>query len=271
MIPRHGLVLLVVCALALSPAPAGPAGAERVTARAVDYPGSEGAMPAHLYRPAADTGRLPAVLVLHTAGGPGPNLEAFARELAGHGYVTFTPDVFSLHEFGPDGRTDHPLILGDLDGALTFLARRPEVDRQRIGVVGFSFGGRLAVLLAARRPADVRAVVVYYAVTSHAALGRPQAGRAARAEPLTAHVATLRAPVLIHHGEADAQVPVEQGRLLHEALVAAGRSSHLHAYPGADHLFNFSLGPDVRPHPEAARLSWERTLRFLDHHLKPRP
>jgi dipeptidyl aminopeptidase/acylaminoacyl peptidase len=77
----------------------------------------------------------------------------------------------------------------------------------------------------------------------------------------------VRAPVLIHHGEADAQVPVAQGRLLHEGLIAAGKSSTLHTYADADHLFNFDIGPDVRPHPAAARLSWERTLRFLAQHL----
>lgn len=226
-------------------------------------------MPTHLYEPEG-TARLPGVLVLHTLAGPGPNLEAFAKELAAKGYITLTPDFFALHDFGAKGRTDHPLILGDLKGALDFLAAQPRVDPERLGVVGFSFGGRAAVLLAAAYPARLRAVVVYYAIASHTEVGRPLAGRAARAEPLSARVGALRAPVLIHHGEADAGVPVEQGRLLHRALAAAGKSSTLYTYPGAEHLFNFSIGPDVRFDPAAARLSWERTVRFLDQHLKPR-
>lgn len=277
MIIRH-LALLLVSTGVLLPAglllvPSSPlrprtAAASRapVAARAVEYPGSEGEMPAHLYLPDGD-GRTPAVLVLHTVAGPGPNVEAFARELAGAGYVTMTPDVFSLHDFGPDGRTDHPLVLGDVRGALAWLAAQPRVDRERIGVVGFSFGGRLAVLLAAMAPERVQAVVVYYAIASHQALGRAVAGRAARAAPLTERAGALRAPVLIHHGDADTNVPAAQARLLHEALVAAGASSTLHTYPGADHLFNFSLGPDARFHPEAAALAWERTRRFLDRHL----
>ncbi len=242
----------------------------RVTTRLIDYPGSEGEMPGTLYTPEG-TARRPGVLVLHTAAGPGPNVEAFAKELATAGYVTLTPDFFALHDFGADGRTDHPVIVGDLEGALGFFAKQPRVDPGRLGVVGFSFGGRAAVQLAAARPAELRAVVVYYAIASHAALGRALSGRAARAEPLATRVGALRAPVLIHHGEADRNVPVEQGRLLHRALVAAGKSSTLYTYPGADHLFNFSLGPDVNFDPSAAKLAWDRTLRFLDEHLGPRP
>mgnify|MGYP001561057116 CR=1 FL=1 len=268
MILRHGSVLLLFV-LVLFLALAATARTLRVTTRAIDYPGSEGDMPGNLYLPEG-AARLPGALVLHTIAGPGPNLEAFARELAAAGYVTLAPDFFALHDFGADGRTDHPLILGDLKGALDFLAAQPRVDPERLGVVGFSFGGRAAVLLAAADPARLRAVVVYYAIASHAELGRPLAGRAARAEPLSTRVGALRAPVLIHHGEADAGVPVEQGRLLQRALAAAGTSSTLHTYPGADHLFNFSIGPDVRFDPAAARSSWERTLAFLNQHLKPR-
>lgn len=267
MILRHGLVLLF--SLALTVVLPALAAAQSVAIRAIDYPGSEGPMPGTLYVPDGG-GRLPGVLVLHTASGPGPNLEAFARELAVAGFVALTPDFFALHDFGADGRTDHPLISADLEGALGFLARERRVDPGRLGVVGFSFGGRAAVQLAAARPAELRAVVVYYAIASHAALGRPLSGRAARAEPLTARVAALRAPVLIQHGEADTRVPVEQARRLHRSLVAAGKSSTLHTYPGADHLFNFSHGPDVKFHPSAAALSWERTLRFLREHLARR-
>lgn len=238
-----------------------------VRGQAVDYPGSEGEMPAQLYVPDG-AGRLPGVLVFHTAAGPGPNVDAFARELAGAGYVTLAPDVFALHDFGPDGRTDHPLVIKDAEGALAYLKRHPRVDPDRIGVSGFSFGGRLAALMAALHPEQFRAVVVYYAITSHAALRGPLPASAAGAVPLTQRVSAFRAPVMIHHGEVDTSVPVAQARLLHEALIAAGKSSVLHVYPDADHLFNFALGPDARFHPDAARLAWRRTLDFLSRHLK---
>lgn len=269
---RTALVAALGAALALAaPGPAAPGSAVHVAEQALDYPGSEGEMPAHLYVPEG-AGRRPGVLVLHTAAGPGPNVEAYARRLAGEGFVTMTPDLFSLHDFGPDGRTDHPLVLEDLEGALAFLRGHPTVDPGRLGAVGFSFGGRLAVLAAAIHP-DLKAVVVHYAVTSYQELARerPVAGRALRTRPLTDLVAAIRAPVLIHHGEADRTVPAGQGRLLHHALSTAGKPSTLHLYPGADHLFNFALGAEARTsyHAEADRLSWERTAAFLRRHLLP--
>lgn len=224
-------------------------------------------MPARLWVPDG-VGRLPGVLVFHTVAGPGPNVDAFARELAAAGYVTLAPDVFALHDFGPDGRTDHPLILGDAEGALAYLKRHPRVDPDRIGVVGFSFGGRLAALMGALHPGELRAIVVYYGIASHAELRRPLPPTAAKAVPLTQRVGAFRAPVMIHHGEVDANVPVAQARMFHRALIGAGKSSVLHVYPDADHLFNFSLGPDVHYHPEAARSSWQRTLDFLARYLR---
>lgn len=72
--------------------------------------------------------------------------------------------------------------------------------------------------------------------------------------------------MLIHQGEADRTVPASQASLLHRALLAAGKSSTLFLYPGADHLFNDGEGSATHL-PEADRLSWERTLAFLKQHL----
>ena len=243
------------------PAPVEAAGVREV---AVEYTGSDGAMPARLYIPEG-VGKWAAVLVLHGIDGPQRVIEGFARDLAAVGFVTLTPDLFSLHEFGPEGRVDHPLVLGDLAGALAFLKRLPQADRNRVGVVGFSFGGRLSVLAAALHP-EIRAAVNYYGVASYQELGnREVGGRALRSVPLTERVSAIRAAVLIQHGEADRTNPVEQGRLLHAALTRAGKRSLLYTYPGADHVFNF---PGSRHHAEAARLSWERTLTFFREHLR---
>jgi carboxymethylenebutenolidase len=244
----------------------GSSGGDAATVReaAVEYTGSEGAMPAGLYIPDGG-GKRAAVLVLHGIDGPQPAIEGFALDLAAEGFVTLTPDFFSLHEFGPEGRVDHPLILGDLAGALAFLKQRPEVDPARIGVVGFSFGGRLSVLAAALHP-QIRAAINYYGVASYQELGnREVGGRALRSVPLTERVSAIQAAVLIQHGEADQTNPVVQGRLLHRALTRAGKRSLLHTYPGADHVFNF---PGSRHHAAAARLSWERTLSFFREHLR---
>jgi carboxymethylenebutenolidase len=267
--PGRAVCVVLALGLLLWRGPDAPAASRPVEARSVDYPGAEGEMPANLYLPAG-AGRRPAVLVLHTSAGPGPNVEAFARRLAAEGFVTMTPDLFALHDFGPEGRADHPLVLKDLAGALGFVKAQPAADPSRIGLVGFSYGGRLAAIAGAAHP-EVRAVVVHYAVASYQELARqrPVAGRAIRTRPLTEIAPSIRAPVLIHHGEADRQVPPDQARLLHGALTAAGRTSTLHLYPGADHLFDFRIAAEgtTAYQEEAARLSWERTVEFLKRHL----
>jgi carboxymethylenebutenolidase len=255
---RLGFLSLTIATVVYAAPPA-------VDERAVEYAGGEGEMPARLYAPMA-AGRFPGVLVLHSLAGPGQNVEAFARRLAAEGLVAMTPDFFALHDFGPDGRTDHPLIAQDLAGALRFLASEPRVNPDRIGVVGFSFGGRQAVLLAATHR-EIRVAVVYYAVASHRDLGREVTGRARTALPLTDRVGAIHAPIQIHHGEADANVPVSQAYILHRALQSAGKPVELHTYPGADHLFDFALAGNPTHHPAAAALAWQRTLAFLRRHL----
>ena len=75
-----------------------------------------------------------------------PAIERVADGLARTGVAVLVPDSRTLLE----GR----LEVGEIDGvvrAFQLLAARPEVDRERIGIVGFSVGGSLA-LLAARDP-----------------------------------------------------------------------------------------------------------------------
>lgn len=76
-----------------------------------------------------------------------PAIERVAEALARTGVVVLVPDSRTLLE----GR----LEVGEIDGvvdAFQLLAARPEVDRERIGIVGFSVGGSLALLAAGRDP-----------------------------------------------------------------------------------------------------------------------
>ena len=72
-----------------------------------------------------------------------PSIERVADGLARTGVAVLVPDSQTLLE----GR----LEVGEIDGvvrAFQLLAARPEVDRQRVGIVGFSVGGSLALLAA---------------------------------------------------------------------------------------------------------------------------
>lgn len=72
-----------------------------------------------------------------------PAIERVADGLARTGVAVLVPDSQTLLE----GR----LEVGEIDGivrAFQLLAARPEVDRERVGIVGFSVGGSLALLAA---------------------------------------------------------------------------------------------------------------------------
>ena len=76
-----------------------------------------------------------------------PAIVRVADALARTGVAVLVPDSRTLLE----GRLEVAEIDGVVD-AFRLLATRPEVDRERLGIVGFSVGGSLA-LLAARDPA----------------------------------------------------------------------------------------------------------------------
>jgi pimeloyl-ACP methyl ester carboxylesterase len=93
-----------------------------------------------------------AVAVIHGTGSNRVGVAGHARLLARHGYGVL---LFDLHGHGEsDGRsTSLPArFRQDADAALAFLRRRPDVRDGRIGVIGVSLGGEVAIHAAAGDP-----------------------------------------------------------------------------------------------------------------------
>ncbi len=104
---------------------------------------------AELWLPAWASAERPAgamllVFGVNNLGRNHPSIERVADGLARTGVAVLVPDSRTLLE----GR----LEVGEIDGvvrAFQLLAARPEVDRERVGIVGFSVGGSLALIAAA--------------------------------------------------------------------------------------------------------------------------
>jgi pimeloyl-ACP methyl ester carboxylesterase len=99
-----------------------------------------------------------AVLLSHGSGGSRERVAAHVRMLARHGY-----GVLALDNPGNGESEGHSNGLGDnaqpaLDAAIGWLARRPDVDPQRIAAFGSSLGAEVLLQAAAREP-RLRAVV----------------------------------------------------------------------------------------------------------------
>lgn len=109
-----------------------------------------------LYLPPG-SGRHPAVIVLNGSQGGIAPPNGVPGGLASRGYVVLALGYFATEGL-PPRLVNIPLEY--FGGALQWLAEQPSVDSTRIGVVGQSRGGELALLLGAHYPA-IRAVVAY--------------------------------------------------------------------------------------------------------------
>jgi ABC-2 type transport system ATP-binding protein len=101
---------------------------------------------------------VPAVLLAHGFGGTKESVRADAEDLAELGYAVLTYTARGFGRSGGQIHLDHPdYEVRDAQRLLDWLAARPEVRRDadgdpRVGVVGGSYGGALALLLAGTDP-----------------------------------------------------------------------------------------------------------------------
>lgn len=228
-----------------------------IKAARVEYPSPKGhgTMRGYLVQPARAAGRLPGVLVVHENRGLNPHIEDIARRLALENFVAFAPDaLFPLGGYPGDEdkarelfpKLDQAKTREDFIAAVGWLKARPEVDG-RVGAVGFCYGGGIVNMLATRVP-DLAAAVPFYG-----------------SAPDLADVPKIKAPLLIHAAEQDPRINASWPDY-EAALEAANVSYERHLYPGTQHGFNNDTTP--RYDAAAAKLAWERTLAFLNKHLR---
>jgi dienelactone hydrolase len=236
-------------------------------ATTVSVPGVGVSLAGYLFNPALRARAVPAVLLLHGAGGNAEDLLDTARVLAEQGYVALALTMRGFR--GSEGQDDcGARQADDAVEALNWLGRQPGVDASRLGIVGFGQGGQVALLAAAQTTLP-RAVVAYFPVTDTRRLKETTAyepmrmyvattcdPRGAQVVSPVAHVSSISAAVLLIHGAADDQVPASQSELMYDALQAAGKQSELHLVPEARHEFT----------PEEFEESWPLVVRFLGRH-----
>ncbi|MHA6627761.1 dienelactone hydrolase family protein [Pseudonocardia sichuanensis] len=214
-----------------------------------------------------ETSPAPAVLVLQEVFGINDNIRGLCEQLADAGYLALAPDVFWRSEprferkdesgladgFAHLQRLDFDLVPADLTATMAHARAMPGCNGT-VGGIGFCLGGTLAYLLATSARVDGRgpdAVVSYYGSAIHGMLGSAD---------------RIECPVLFHYGSRDPYIPAEQIDDVERAV--AGRPGvTLHRYE-AGHAFSNWDAPSLYDEA-AARTAWERTLRFLDEHLRP--
>ena len=127
----------------LAAAPAEPTA--EVRTEEVSIPGRHKAIRGRLYWRADGTGREGLVVAhgVHHQGIDEKRLVPFARALALSGLVVLTPALDDLADYRIDTRS-----VGELADSVVYLSRRTDLVEGRVGLLGFSFGGGLALLAA---------------------------------------------------------------------------------------------------------------------------
>lgn len=231
----------------------------------------------------AGPGPHPVILCIH--GGPftqyGHRLFDEAQVYAGAGYAVVLANPRGASGYGEAhgravvgafGDRDVADLLALLDAAVA----RPDLDGDRVGVMGGSYGGWASAWLAAHHGERFRAAWCergVYAIDSYEGSsdigldfvdvypGRdPEAMR--RQSPL-AFAEQIEIPVLICHSEQDLRCPVEQAYRFYAALRRKGTPTELLVFPGESH----QLSRSGRPRHRVQRL--EAVLEWWSGHLGP--
>jgi len=222
----------------------------------IDSPQGTGKVKAYFARPASAKGKLPGVLVIHENRGLNEHIEDVARRTALAGYVAIAPDGLSVAGGAPAdqeaardlfAKTDGVRIATDVLAAVPWLAA-DATNNGKIGVVGFCYGGGLA-LRAAVETVGVDCAVAFY-------------GKQLSAEDTR----KLKVPVMLHYAGTDERINAGINDF-RAALDAVGVPYSLNMYPGTQHGFH-NDSSEARYNEAAAKLAWHRTLDFFETYLK---
>ncbi len=203
-------------------------------------------------------GPAPGVVVIHENRGLVEHIKDVARRFAKAGYVSLAVDLASpaggTAKFGDPaevtallGKTPPEQMVAMLNAGVRHLQELPAVQRDRIGAVGFCFGGGMTWRLATQN-ADLRAAAPFYGPN-----------------PPIADVAKIKAAVLAIYGAEDERINAGIPAM-RESLQKAGVVHEIVIYPNANHAFFNDTGP--RYVDEAAKDAWKRTLAWFERYLK---
>jgi dienelactone hydrolase len=224
------------------------------------------------YVPSKITAR-PILLVpgVHAAGIAEPRLITFAREIAATGHPVTTAELPDLVQYQITPRTTDMIEDAGNWVARQWQPKLPEPQR-RVGLMGISFGGGLAVVAASRMPESAAWVLSF---GGHGDLPRTLRYLCTGRQP----DGTLRPPhdygvVIILLGVADRVVPADQVAPLREAIRSFLKASHLDMVDKPAAALEFGRARElaaVLPEPARTYMAWvnERNVQSLGPALLP--
>jgi carboxymethylenebutenolidase len=226
-----------------------------VQAEAVEFPSGGDTIMGYLARPNRD-GSFPVVLVCHENRGLSLHIQDVTRRLAKAGYVGLAVDLLSRQGGSAQvGEANVPGVLGNIEpeqfvqdfkSGWVYLQSLSFAEAQRVGMVGFCFGGGVAWRMAVEMP-ELKAAVPFY--------GPP---------PPESDLPKIQAAVLAIYGELDQRI-TGSAASIEAAMKANVKVFEKVIYPNADHAFHNDTGS--RYNPTAAADAWMRTLGWFEKYV----
>lgn len=238
--------------------------------------------------PDIGAGALPAVLVLHTSSGSsGDRISLhYIDRLNRAGIATLRISMFPDSRSRPSSTRE---VLPHAFGSLQFLARHARIDPQRIGVLGFSYGGVMSIVMASDEivreytggtPRFAAHLAVYPVCSAHLQVlaGKNRMYGASTYQKFTG------APVHILAGELDTYdepdscpkfvAGLPDGVREHFGVTVYPDAHHLFDEPGANRQHRERIARNgiavIRYNADAAEKAWAFTVEFFSRHLAVR-
>lgn len=202
-----------------------------VRGRPLDYTSDGTTMKGYVAYDDSFTGKRPGILVVHEFWGHNEYARSRARMLAGLGYVALALDMYGegrqsghpdeARKFATEIRKNMDLGQKRFISAMEVLKKQEQTDPDRIGAIGYCFGGGI-VLQMARDGLDLKGVASFH-------------GGLATSDP--AKPGAVKAKILVLNGADDTFVTPEQIDGFKKEMESAGADFRFISYPGAVHGF----------------------------------
>lgn len=229
----------------------------------VTYKAADGtSIPAYVTIPAGTTGKnLPAIVLPH--GGPSSRdewgFDWLSQFLVARGYAVIQPNYRGSAGYGDEfqganGFKDWRKAISDVNDAARYLVEQGIADRNRLSIVGWSYGGYAALQAAASDPSLYKSVTAIAPVTDLGLLKRQAddytnselvrefvgSGQHVRDGSPLKNAAAISAPVLLVHGDLDLNVGVAHSAKMASELKGLGKPVEFLRYKQLDHQLDDS-------------------------------
>lgn len=242
----------------------------KIKTREIEYTAADGAKLIGYFAAPETASPVAGVIVAPEWWGRNEYTEQRARELAEHGYAALAIDMYGdkkvttlvseASAWMMQTFEDSETIVTRASAGLTTLAQQPEVNADKLGAIGFCYGGKV-ILDLARSGANLRAVATFHAVLT------PKA---------PAQEGVIKAEILVMHGELDSMVTLDDVATFRQEMHAAKVDHEVIVFENAKHGFSNPLaderaqanGVDLAYNASAEQQSLDAMYALLARQLK---